>query len=68
MFIGYSSDDRIMDPRGAFRLNKAAVNSKRVMVEGVGHDSGRIFPYQRTKADKEILMADWMAKQLGVAS
>jgi dienelactone hydrolase len=68
MFIGYSSDDRIMDPRGAFRLNKAATRSQKVMVEGVGHDSGRIFPYRRTKADKEILMADWMAKQLGVSS
>jgi dienelactone hydrolase len=68
MFIGYSDDDRIMDPRGAFRLNKAAVNSQRIMVEGVGHDSGRIFPYRRTKADKEILMSDWMAKQLGVQS
>lgn len=68
MFIGYSNDDRIMDPRGAFRLNKAAVKSQRIMVEGTGHDSGRIFPYRRTKADKEVLMADWMAKQLGVSA
>ncbi len=66
MFIGYSDDDRIMDPRGAFRLSKAATRSQKTMVEGTGHDSGRIFPYRRTKADKEVLMADWMAKQLGV--
>jgi dienelactone hydrolase len=68
MLIGYSRDDRIMDPRGAFRLNRAATRSQRVMLEGVGHDSGRTFPYQRTKADKEILMSDWMATQLGLSS
>src|SRR5260370_23433277 len=37
MLIGYSKDDRIMDPAGALRLYKAAVNSKRDMVEGTGH-------------------------------
>jgi dienelactone hydrolase len=66
MLIGYSRDDRIMDPRGAFRLNQAATRSQRVMLEGVGHDSGRMFPYQRTKAEKEILMSDWMSRQLGL--
>src|SRR6202171_927605 len=37
MMIGYSKDDRIMDPAGALRLYKAAVNSKRDMIEGTGH-------------------------------
>src|SRR6202165_4149075 len=37
MLIGYSKDDRIMDPAGALRLYEAAVNSKRDMVEGTGH-------------------------------
>ena len=38
MLIGYSKDDRIMDPQGAYRLYQAAVNSKREMVEGTGHN------------------------------
>ena len=37
MLIGYSKDDRIMDPAGALKLYQAAVNSKREMVEGTGH-------------------------------
>src|SRR5258708_31585422 len=37
MLIGYSKDDRIMDPAGALRLYEAATNSKRDMVEGTGH-------------------------------
>ncbi|MBI4458811.1 MAG: alpha/beta hydrolase, partial [Acidobacteria bacterium] len=64
MLIGYSRDDRIMDPQGAFRLYQAAVNSKREMLEGIGHDSGRMRPAPRTKAPRDLLMADWMAKQL----
>jgi dienelactone hydrolase len=38
MLIGYSKDDRVMDPQGAFRLYQAAINSKREMVEGIGHN------------------------------
>ncbi|OFW34675.1 MAG: hypothetical protein A3J28_03435 [Acidobacteria bacterium RIFCSPLOWO2_12_FULL_60_22] len=38
LLIGYSKDDRIMDPQGAFRLYQAAVHSKREMVEGIGHN------------------------------
>jgi hypothetical protein len=64
MLIGYSKDDRIMDPRGAFRLYQAATGSKREMLEGVGHDSGRLLPSMRTRAPREILFADWMAKHL----
>src|SRR5260370_41670742 len=37
MLIGYSKDDRIMDPQGAYRLYEAAVHSKRDMVEGTRH-------------------------------
>ena len=64
MLIGYSKDDRIMDPQGAFRLYQAATNSKREMLEGIGHDSGRTRPVMRTKAPREILLADWMSKHL----
>ena len=64
MLIGYSKDDRIMDPRGAFRLNEAAVNSKRIMVEGIGHDVGRARP----SPQRGPILADWMAKQLGTVS
>ena len=67
MLIGYSKDDRIMDPRGAFRLYEAATRSKREMLEGVGHDSGRVLPASRTKAAREVLMADWMMKHLVAA-
>src|SRR5665213_2265582 len=37
MLIGYSKDDRIMDPAGALKLYQSAVNCKREMVEGTGH-------------------------------
>ena len=37
LLIGYSKDDRIMDPAGAYRLYKAATNAKREMIEGTGH-------------------------------
>lgn len=64
MLIGYGKDDRIMDPQGALRLYQAAVNSKREMLEGIAHDSGRMRPRLRTKAPRDILMADWMARHL----
>ena len=64
MLIGYSKDDRIMDPQGAFRLYQAATRSKREMLEGIGHDSGRVRPAMNTRAPREALMADWMAKHL----
>ena len=36
--VGYSIDDRVMDPRGALKLYENAVNSPdRSMVDGVGH-------------------------------
>src|SRR5258708_37191760 len=37
MLIGYSKDDRIMDPADALRLYKAAVNSNRVLIQGNRH-------------------------------
>jgi pimeloyl-ACP methyl ester carboxylesterase len=64
MLIAYGKDDRIMEPQGAFRLYHAATRSKCEMLEGVGHDSGRILPAIRTRAPQEILFADWMAKHL----
>lgn len=57
MLIGYSKDDRIMDPRGALRLYERAVNSKRAMVDGVGHGEKRF--------DRRTYLADWLMKQLG---
>ena len=57
MLIGYSTDDRIMDPRGALRLYEKAVNSKREMVDGVGHGEKRF--------DRKSYLADWFMKQLG---
>ncbi len=62
MLIGYSKDDRVMDPQGAFRLYQAAVNSKREMVEGIGHNH----PMRVGGPDplRPPIIEDWMAKQL----
>jgi len=57
LLVGYSVDDRVMDPRGALKLHKAAVNTKSEMVEGTGH--GKRVPEARA------YVADWFAKQLG---
>ena len=66
MLIGYSVDDRIMNPDGALKLYRAAVNSKREMVDGtgvgLGHnpDANAGGPrYLRTN-----ILEDWAAKQL----
>ena len=63
MVIGYGSDDRIMDPQGAYRLYQAATNSKREMMAGLGH------PHHSAKAggpraDRPQLLQDWMMKTL----
>jgi dienelactone hydrolase len=62
MVIGYSKDDRIMDPAGALRLYKASVNSKRTMVEGTGHSQASNAGGPR--AMRTPVFPDWMAKQL----
>jgi hypothetical protein len=62
MLIGYSKDDRIMDPQGALRLYKAAVNSKRDMVEGTGHAQAANAGGPR--AMRPPVFPDWAAKQL----
>lgn len=66
MLIGYSKDDRIMDPQGAYRLYQAAVNSKRQMVDGTGHTQA-----SNAGGPRELrpqVLADWTAKQLVVES
>jgi len=62
MLIGYSKDDRIMDPAGAYRLYKAAVNSKREMVEGTGHNQASNAGGPRSM--RSPALADWAAKHL----
>lgn len=62
MLIGYSKDDRVMDPQGAFRLYQAAVNSQREMVEGTGHNHPtRVEGPNPLRAP---VLEDWMAKHL----
>jgi pimeloyl-ACP methyl ester carboxylesterase len=62
MLIGYSKDDRIMDPQGALRLYRAAVNSRRDMVEGTGHNqAANAGGPQRVQPP---VLPDWAAKQL----
>ena len=62
MLIGYSKDDRIMDPQGAFRLYEAAVNSKREMVEGTGHNQASNAGGPRDR--RPPVFPDWAAKHL----
>jgi hypothetical protein len=60
LLVGYSIDDRVMDPRGALNLYENAVNSpKRSMVDGVGHGQKRF--------DRRTYIADWFMKQLQAA-
>jgi len=59
MLIGYSKDDRVMDPRGALRLYQKAVSSKRRMLNGVGHGEKRF--------DRRTDIADWFMEQLGAS-
>jgi dienelactone hydrolase len=57
LLVGYSIDDRVMDPRGALNLYNNAVNSPdRAMLDGVGHG--------QKKFDRRTYIADWFMKQL----
>jgi dienelactone hydrolase len=57
LLVGYSHDDRVMDPRGALKLYENAVNSpQREMLDGVGHGHKRF--------DRQTYIADWFIKQL----
>ena len=62
MLIGYSKDDRIMDPAGALRLYKAAVNCKRTMIEGTGH--AQAYNAGGPRLHRTPAFPDWMAKML----
>ena len=63
MLVGYSQDDRIMDPQGAFRLYQmAATNSKREMVEGTGHAQASNAGGPRSR--RAPVMQDWATKHL----
>jgi dienelactone hydrolase len=57
LLVGYSHDDRVMDPRGALKLYDNAVNSPdRSMIDGVGHGEKRF--------ERRTYIADWFMKQL----
>jgi dienelactone hydrolase len=57
LLVGYSYDDRVMDPRGALNLYENAVNSPdRSMIDGVGHGEKNFF--------RRTYIADWFMKQL----
>ncbi len=58
LLVGYSHDDRVMDPRGALNLYEKALNSPdRQMLDGVGHGEKRF--------DRRTFIADWFMKRLG---
>jgi pimeloyl-ACP methyl ester carboxylesterase len=64
MLLGYGPTDRIMDPRGAYNLYEAAVNSPRQMRSDGGH------PHHDAKSGGPIIVrlpteVDWMGKTLG---
>ena len=55
--VGYCYDnDRIMDPRGARELYESAVNSKRRLLDSVGHGDKHF--------ERRTCIADWFMKQL----
>lgn len=57
LLVGYSHDDRVMDPRGALNLYENAVNSPdRSMIDGVGHGEKNF--------TRRNYIADWFMKQL----
>lgn len=57
LLVGYSHDDRVMDPRGALKLYENSVNSPdRSMLDGVGHGEKRF--------DRRTYIVDWFLKQL----
>jgi pimeloyl-ACP methyl ester carboxylesterase len=62
MLIGYSKDDRVMDPAGALKLYQEAVNSKRDMVEGTGHNQAANAGGPRGL--RPPVFPDWAMKQL----
>ena len=62
MLVGHSRDDRIMDPQGALRLYRAAVNSRREMADGTGHNQAANCGGPQTL--RPPILPDWAAKQL----
>ncbi len=56
LLVGYNHDDRVMDPRGAIRLYRNAVNAPRELLDGVGHHEKRF--------DRRSFIVDWFARQL----
>jgi hypothetical protein len=57
LLVGYSIDDRVMDPRGALNRYENAVNAPdRSMLDGVGHG--------QKKFERRTSIADWFMKQL----
>jgi dienelactone hydrolase len=63
MLIGYGGDDRIMDPAGAHRLYRAAVNAKREMLAGLGHPQHNVRA-GGPRGERTATLQDWAMKQL----
>jgi dienelactone hydrolase len=63
MLIGYGGDDRIMDPNGAQRLYRAAINSKRDMIAGLGHPQHNVRA-GGPRGERTATLQDWAMKQL----
>ncbi len=60
LMVGYSTDDRVMNPYGALELYDRAVNAaSREKVVGTGHAGPNSYAI-----DRNAFFADWFAKQL----
>ncbi len=60
LMVGYSTDDRVMNPYGARQLYDEAVNARsRETVQGTGHAGPNSYAIDRT-----TFFAEWFAKQL----
>jgi dienelactone hydrolase len=62
LLIGYSTDDRVMNPGGARELNDKAVNARsRQLLPGAGHYVGG----PPSTVDRTTVFAEFLATQLG---
>jgi dienelactone hydrolase len=73
ILIGYSTDDRVMNPGGARELYDKAVNARsRALLPGAGHNFESPPPplppsYQTPAVNRTTAFVDFFAKQFGIA-
>jgi len=63
LLVGYGADDRIMDPQGAHRLYRAAVNAKRELLAGFGHPQHNVRA-GGPRGERSATLQDWAMRAL----